>query len=78
MKGSESAQVYYDYENVLSFDNVRDSVNQWNNWLMEGQTNGCVDDRQMQKRCVHVFKVRSARDWASAAGVEQKCPVIGQ
>ncbi len=44
----ERVWVYYDYENVLSFDNVRDSVNQWNNWLMEGQANGYVDDRQMQ------------------------------
>lgn len=25
MKWSESLQVYYDYENVLSFDNIRDT-----------------------------------------------------
>lgn len=55
MKGSDSELIYYDYENVLSFDNVRDSVSQRNNCLMKGQK-GFGDDRQIEKSC-DIFRI---------------------
>lgn len=72
MKGSKSALIYYDYENVLSFDNVKDSGNQWNSWLMEGQHKwicGWQTNTEMVCVYVYVFELQGLCDWASAAAV---------
>lgn len=66
----DSIQPRYDYENVLSFDNEKDSKNQQNNWLM--------GPRWTDKKIVKCGKFMWFVNSAGCVGkkTEQNCPVI--
>lgn len=66
----DSIQPRYAYENVLSFDNEKDSKNQRNNWLMEPRWT----DKRIMKCAECMWFVNSAG--CVGKKVEQNCPVI--
>lgn len=66
----DSIQLRYAYENVLSFDNEKDSKNQRNNWLMGPRWT----DKRIMKCAECMWFVNSAG--CVGKKMEQNCPVI--